>query len=159
MVYPLRMSAAALLLAASLSAPAAAQSRPHPALAALVPLTDVYDARQTGLPGFDVAGIRCAALTMAQDIWSRANPFAGRVDPAALRAAELNLSGAEADRRLRLRLTAPRAAATTREDVLRVQSLYLQHFDGNARAGRHPWQGDTLVDRDATYCGFLDNRR
>lgn len=149
-----------LILTATLTtaaAPAAAQGRPHPALVDLIPLVEVYDARRGQAPGFDVAGIRCAALVQAQDAVARRFTNLPGPDAAALRAARENLAAAEADRQQRGQSRA-RATASTRADGQRVQALYVAHFEGNLGRGLHPWRGDPLIDRDTTYCGFLNAR-
>ncbi len=148
-----------LALMLVLAAPALGQTRPHPALIELIPLTDVYDARRGGAPGFDVAGIRCAAFTRARDLWARETPGYPRVAASDLREAETNLAASEIDRRQRLRMGAARAAASTRDDAQRLIGLYLARFRANRQNGRHPWQGDPVLDRDTTYCGFLAARR
>jgi hypothetical protein len=149
------------LLALALTLPAAplAQGAPHPALTRLIPLTEVYDARAgRAAPGFDVAGIRCGAMVQAQDIWARETPGIPRVAAVELRDADSNLTAAEVDRRQRLRMGAAAAASTTRADAERVRALYLARFEENRRRGLHPWRGDTVLDRDTTYCGFLNQR-
>lgn len=152
--------AALILPCLALPTPAAAEPEAvHPALARLVPLVEVYDARRPGAPGYDVAAIRCAALTFAQDEHAARTSGLPRPAPAALQEARAMLAGAEADRRQRLRQPPARAAASTRADVGRVVGLYLAQFARNAGAGRHPWQGDDLIGRDMLYCGFLNGRR
>lgn len=148
-----------LLLSLAWAAPVLAQARPHPALTELVPLTEVFDARRPGLPGFDVAGIRCAALTLAQDRWARVNPFAGSIPPAALAAAEANLASAALDRQQRLRQGAAAARGGVQTDADRLKALYLARFDARARADGHPWRNDSLIARDTTYCEFLNAGR
>jgi hypothetical protein len=141
-----------------LPAAALAQGAPHPALTRLIPLTEVYDARNGGrdVPGFDVAGIRCAAMVHARDLWARQTPGFPRVPEAELREADTNLIASEIDRRQRLRWSATRASAATREDAQRVVGLYLARFEQNQRSRRHPWQGDPVLERDTIYCGFLN---
>ena len=136
-----------------------AQGGPHPALTQLIPLTEVYDARggRTS-PGFDVAGIRCGSMVRAQEALARQTPGFPRVPAADLRQADRNLTAAEIDRRQRLRMGAATAAATTRADAQRVIGLYLARFQDNRSRGLHPWRGDPVLERDTTYCGFLNQR-
>jgi hypothetical protein len=147
-----------LILALPLTAaPAAAQPTPHPALVELIPLVEVYDARRNQAPGFDVAGIRCAALVQAQDSVARRFTNLPGPDARALRAARANLSAAEVDRQQRGQ-SRTRATASTRADGQRVQALYVTRFEQNLARGVHPWRGDSLIERDTIYCGFLNER-
>ena len=149
----------ALLLALLVPAPGLAQGTPHEGLTRLIPLTDIYQALPGArTPGFDVAGIRCAAMVQAQDAWARQTPGFPAVPAPDLRQADDNLTAAQVDRRQRLRMGPAAATASTRADAERVKALYLARFERNRAAGRHPWQGDPLITRDTTYCGFLNQR-
>jgi hypothetical protein len=140
-------------------APALAQGTPHAALTRLIPLTEVYEARPGArTPGFDVAGIRCGAMVRAQDAFASASPGLPRMPAPDLQQADSNLTAAEIDRRQRLRMGAANAAASTRADAQRVLGLYLARFQDNRSRGLHPWRGDPVLERDTTYCGFLNQR-
>lgn len=151
------LSCLSLIATLAAAAPAVAQSRPHPALVELIPLVEVYDARRGQASGFDVAGIRCAAMVLAKDAFARANRRLPRADAAALEAAQDNLRASEIARRER-GMGPGRATRSTREDAERATGLYLARFNDNVRAGRHPWDRDSLVARDVIYCGFLNER-
>jgi len=150
----------AALSATALSGPAMTQTRgrTHEALHRLIPLIDVYDARTTS-PEFDVAGIRCAAMTLAQDDWAQRNRRAGvsRPNARAMRDAQHNLTAAEITRRNR-GIEYSTAYVTTAEDARRVHGLYTARFASNAGDGSHPWLGDPLLVGDAMYCGHLNAR-
>lgn len=145
---------AALALWAPLVPAEAQQARTHAALTELVPLLEVYDARRDS-PAYDVAGIRCGGLTVAQQDWAERNPGTRGPSRAALRASELNLTRAELARQ-QAGQPVSRAYASTRDDVLRVIGLYRARFEQNARDGSHPWNGDPLITGDTTYCDMLN---
>ena len=148
-----------VIAALLLPTPVLGQGAPHPALTRLIPLTEVYDARNgRSAPGFDVAGIRCGAMVLAQDAWARGTPGLPPLPAADLRQADTNLTASAVDRRQRQRMSAAAAASTTRADAQRVRGLYLARFEENRRRGLHPWRGDPVLERDTTYCGFLNQR-
>lgn len=138
----------------ALAGPAGAQT--HAALTRLTPLPEVYaTARPT--PEFDVAGIRCAALVLAQDDWARARGGERRASARAMRDAQHNLTASEITRRNRGQSYAA-AMTSTRDDARRVHALYIARFAQNAEGAGHPWRGDPVITADTTYCGFLNNR-
>jgi hypothetical protein len=142
--------------AALLALPGQARSRgvTHGAFTRLVPLIDVGDARPP-VPEADRAGIRCAALTLAQDDRARRNPGDRRPNARARRAAPNTLSAAG--------ITLPnrgmdisRADSSARGDAVRQIGLDRARFVRNARDGSHPWNGDPLILGDTRYCDILN---
>lgn len=127
------------------------------ALQKLVPLMEVYRADGKS-PEFDVAGIRCAGLFLAQSEWARQNGGAGQPSKARIRDIETNLARAE-QHRLNRGQGLVAAQENTRSDVLRVHRLYTARFTKNAAGGADPWGGDRLIRDDTRYCDLLAGRR
>lgn len=147
-LLPRSVSALAICAIAALStSPAAAQDP----LRHLLPLLEVYDARKPS-PGYDVAGIRCAGLFVAQDDWAHRHGMRGP-SRAELASVEELLTRAEQFRR-NAGFDLVAAQESTRTDVMRVVGLYQERFSRNAKAG-HPWSGDRLIKGDAQYCDIL----
>lgn len=146
-----------LIVAATLAALSVGPALAHPALGQLIPLIEVYDARRAS-PEFDVAGIRCSGLWLAQDAWADAHHGRGR--PTRVRMADVdpNLTRAEIVRRGG-GMDVSRAYASTRDDVLRVIDLYSQRFRARDNGEGLPWSGDPLIRGDTTYCDLLNDRR
>ena len=154
------MPGGALLRAAALAAAALApapQALAHEALHTLVPLIEVYSATQPS-PEFDVAGVRCAALYMAQQDWAKSRPGTPRPSKAQLRDIEANLTAAEQTRR-NAGLSLVAAQESIKADVLRVFALYKAHFDRTRHDNKSPWTGDPLLRGDMRYCDLLGGRR
>lgn len=146
------------LLTCLASLVAAAPAAAHPALDRLIPLIEVYDARLADTPEFDVAGIRCAALFIAQQLWSESHGGEGRPSAARLADIERNLTQAELARRDE-GMGLSRAYSTTLDDARRVIDLYSAHFRVRETGEGLPWQGDPLISGDTNYCDLLGNRR
>ena len=151
---PFRWSGAALL-AVVLAAPALAEPN-HPALRSLLPLLDVFAAGKE-IPPYDVAGLRCAGLRLAQADWAARNP--GVEGPTVAEMAEVDLMlQASEQQRLNEGMELGRAHVSIERETRRVWRLYERRFAGNARNGNHPWAGDTLVTGDMGFCERLARR-
>lgn len=145
-----RMLAVLLMLGA---APAPA----HEALDSLVPLVQVYNTANNP-PEFDVAGIRCAGLFIAQNDWADHHGGVGRPSRAQLKDVENNLTSAEQQRRNEGQDMVT-AQESIRTDVLRVYELYKARFTAAAEGGSPPWANDRLIADDTMYCDLLNGRR
>ena len=145
------------MFAGALCRAAPLQAEPsHPALRSLVPLVEVFAAGQP-IPGYDVAGLRCAGLRLAQDDWTRRNP--GVAGPTATEMAEVDLMlQASENHRLSEGGELGRVHVSLERDARRVWRLYLRRFDANLRKAGHPWQGDPLVTGDTGFCKALARR-
>lgn len=117
-------------------------------LKTLEPLIEVFGAEHE-TPGWDVAGIRCAGLIYAQDVWRDKHGGNGpsrrlmaRV-PVALDQAVYHRVGLGQD------LT--KATLSVEADLQRVLGLYTERFEANAKTG-HPWTGDPDLRGDLNYC-------
>lgn len=119
-----------------------------------IPLIEIFGAES--IPGFDVAGIRCAALVVAQDEWVKANRSGQRPARAQMQAVELNLTLAE-QHRLNAGADIVAAQETTRADVLAAIDMYTARFAANAGRG-HPWRDDLMVRGDTAYCDLVNDR-
>ena len=141
------------LLALALTLPGGAWAKDG--LSSLVPLVEVYAVDAKVTPGFDVAGIRCAALYSAQALWAQDHGGRGP-GRKAMQDVELHLTRAELFRREQGE-SVTAAHDSTLADVQAVMALYAQRFGQNAGAGRHPWLGDGLIRSDLSYCRLLGN--
>ena len=146
-----RLALGALLVWAAAPAPA------HGALETLKPLLEVYKP-ENNPPEFDVAGIRCAGLFIAQNDWADHHGGAGRPTRAQLQDVEDNLTAAEQQRRNEGRDIVA-AQESIRVDVLRVYELYKARFAQAPADLSPPWQGDKLIRDDTFYCEILNGRR
>jgi hypothetical protein len=147
------LAAAAL----ALCLPLAAQADPnHPALRNLLPLLEVFGPGQK-IPSYDVAGLRCAGLRLAQADWATRSPdFAG---PTAAEMAEADLMlEASEQQRLNDGMDLARAHVSIERDARRIWRLYDRRFAGNVRKGGHPWANDPLVTGDMGFCERLARR-
>ncbi len=140
-----------MIVAAPAPAPA------HEALESLVPLMQVYNPANNP-PEFDVAGIRCAGLFIAQNDWADHHGGAGRPTRAQLQDVEDNLTRAEQQRRNEGRDIVA-AQESIRTDVLRVYGLYKARFAEAPADATPPWRDDRLVHDDTVYCNLLNGRR
>ncbi len=123
-------------------------------LDSLVSLIDIYGPNGTE-QDFDVAGIRCAALTAAQDNWNRAHGARGM--PAdAMEQVQVNLTLAEQER-LNQGMDRVRAMTSVQEDMFRVIDLYTARFEAIGRE-RAPWEIEQLLQGDMAYCEALNRR-
>ncbi len=119
-----------------------------------LPLVEIFGAGSD--TGFDLAGIRCAALVVAQEEWVKAHGTGQRPTRAQMQSVELNLTLAE-QHRLNAGVDIVAAQETTRADVLAAMAMYTSRFAANAGSG-HPWRGDRMVGGDAAYCDILNDR-
>lgn len=143
------------LLASAL--PLTAQAEPnHPALRSLQPLVQVYAAGQE-IPPYDVAGLRCAGLRLAQADWAGRSPDIGGPTAAEMAEVDLMLQASE-QQRLNDGMELARAHVSIERDVRRVWRLYDRRFAGNARKDAHPWADDPLVSGDIGFCERLAGR-
>ncbi|NUB43662.1 hypothetical protein GEU84_004635 [Fertoebacter nigrum] len=149
--------APAVLLALAVGLAGFAQpARADDGLKKLIPLVEIYDVRKPARPGFDVAGIRCAALFTAQKHWKDTHPrTAGRgPSPKQLKIVATHLTRSEIFRREQGKGMVE-SYETVLADVQRVIQLYLARFETRAEGGAHPWQGDGLIRGDSAYCKAL----
>jgi hypothetical protein len=149
------LGASALVIAQS---PALRAEPNHPALRSLLPLVEVYAAGKAA-PAFDVAGIRCAALLIAQHDW--AQEAGGDVDgpgKAGMQEADRLLEASE-QQRLNDGIDLVRAHVTIERETARVLRLYTRQFRRNAGSGRHPWEGDALLHGDLSFCAALTSQK
>jgi hypothetical protein len=123
-------------------------------LDSLVSLIDIYGPNGTE-HDFDVAGIRCAALTAAQDNWNRAHGARGM--PAdAMEQVQVNLTLAEQER-LNEGVDRVRAMTSVQNDMFRVIDLYTARFEAIGRE-RAPWEIEQMLQGDMAYCEALNRR-
>ena len=124
----------------------------HPALRSLIPLTEVY-ARGADIPGFDVAGVRCAGLMLAQFDWAARNPGVSGPTEAEMARVDLLFEASE-QQRLNEGMELGRAHVSIEREARRVWRLYERRFAENATAG-HPWAEDVLIAGDQRVCDAL----
>lgn len=138
-------------------APQLAGAEPgHPALRKLVPLLEVFAAGKP-VPGYDVAGLRCAGLLLAQYDWAQRHSEVPAPSQAQMRQADLMLEASE-QQRLNDGLDLVQAHVTIEREAKRVWQLYQRHFARNDRQGRHPWQDDPLILGDSRFCAALSGQ-
>jgi hypothetical protein len=151
---PFRWSFGALL-ALVLALPAQAEPN-HPALRSLQPLPEVFAAGQD-IPPYDVAGLRCAGLRLAQADWAERNP--GIEGPTADEMDEVDLMlQASEQQRLNDGMELGRAHVSIEREARRVWRLYDRRFAANLRKQGHPWAEDALVTGDMGFCERLARR-
>jgi hypothetical protein len=137
--------------------PQLARAEPgHPALRKLVPLLEVFAAGKP-VPGYDVAGLRCAGLLLAQYDWAERHPGVSSPSRDEMRQADLMLEASE-QQRLNDGLDLVQAHVTVEREARRVWQLYQRQFARNDRQGRHPWQDDPLILGDSRFCAALSGR-
>ncbi len=147
----------ATLVALLLCLPAAVLAEPdHPALRSLLPLQEIYAAGQD-LPPYDVAGLRCAGLRLAQAEWATEAPDIAGPSAAEMAEVDLMLEASE-QQRLNDGMELGRAHVSIEREARRVWRLYQRRFEGNVRKGGHPWQDDALVTGDIRFCEALARR-
>ena len=143
------------LLALLLALPAQAEPN-HPALRSLQPLLEVFAAGKK-VPAYDVAGLRCAGLRLAQADWAKRNP--GIEGPTAAEMDELDLMlRASEQQRLNDGMDLARAHVSIEREARRVWRLYDRRFAANQRKQGHPWAKDPLVTGDMGFCERLAAR-
>lgn len=151
---------ASLRLGAALLAlwlPLAASAEPnHPALRSLLPLLEVFGAGQK-IPSYDVAGLRCAGLRLAQADWATQTPDIAGPTAAEMAEADLMLEASE-QQRLNEGMDLARAHVSIERDARRIWRLYGRRFAGNVRKGGHPWAEGRLVTGDMGFCERLARR-
>jgi hypothetical protein len=142
------------LALALLSLSSVAQAEPgHPALLSLLPLAEVYATGQD-IPPYDVAGLRCAGLRLAQGEWATRDP--GLQGPTAEELAEVDLMlEASEQQRLNDGMELGRAHVSIEREARRVWRLYDRRFKANEGQSGHPWDGDALVTGDMAFCNRL----
>jgi hypothetical protein len=137
--------------------PFGAQAEPnHPALRSLLPLAEVFAAGQE-VPPYDVAGLRCAGLRLAQADWAARHPEITGPSSAEMVEVDLMLEASERQR-LNDGMELGRAHVSIERDARRIWRLYQRRFDSNVRKGAHPWQDDPLVTADTGFCQALARR-
>jgi hypothetical protein len=135
-------------------APQLAGAEPgHPALRKLVPLLEVFAAGKP-VPGYDVAGLRCAGLLLAQYDWAERHPGVAAPSRDEMRQADLMLEASE-QQRLNDGLDLVQAHVTVEREAKRVWKLYQRQFARNEGQGRPPWQDDPLILGDSRFCAAL----
>jgi hypothetical protein len=128
----------------------------HPALRSLLPLLEVFAAGQD-IPSYDVAGLRCAGLRLAQaDRAGRTPGIAGPTD-AEMAEVDLMLEASE-QQRLNEGMELGRAHVSIEREARRLWRLYDRRFAENLRKRGHPWDGDPLVTGDMRFCERLAAR-
>lgn len=138
--------------------PIAAMAEPdHPALRRLFPLLEVFAAGKAA-PGYDVAGLRCAGLLLAQNDWAARHPGVTPPEDRDMQQADLMLEASEQER-LNNGMDLAKAHVSIEREARRVWRLYERHFASNARQGRHPWQDDPLIIGDSRFCAALYRRK
>jgi hypothetical protein len=154
-LVPCRLTFVAAALMLRLSVPAGAEPN-HPALRSLLPLQEVFAAGQE-IPPYDVAGLRCAGLRLAQADWAAKNP--GIVGPTAAEMAEVDLMlEASEQQRLNDGMDLARAHVSIEREARRIWRMYDRRFAAAVRKGAHPWADDPLVAGDAGFCTRLAQR-
>lgn len=147
------------LVAATLALclPLAAKADPnHPALRSLMPLLEVFGAGQQ-IPSYDVAGLRCAGLRLAQSDWATRSPDIAGPTAAEMAEADLMLEASE-QQRLNEGMDLARAHVSIERDARRIWRLYDRRFAGNVRKGGHPWADDPLIMGDMGFCERVAQR-
>ena len=143
----------AVILAAILASQAAKAEPNHPALRQLLPLAEIY-AKGQATPPYDVAGLRCGGLLLAQFDWSARNPEVTGPDQAAMAKVD-SLFEASERQRLNDGMELGRAHVSIEREAKRVWRLYERRFAANAKGGGHPWLNDPLISGDAQVCAAL----
>ncbi len=144
-------------IAIGLSLATAAPGMAQPGLDSLIPLVEIYATVNDPTPGFDVAGIRCAALFTAQKDWADRHREVRGPTRDQIADVELNLTRAEIFRQEQgLGLTG--AYQSTLEDVQRLIALYQARFAQVSTTADHPWRNDGLIRSDTSYCEALAGR-
>ena len=146
--WPLAVVAVALL-----AGPTAWAEPNHPALRQLLPLTEVY-AKGQKAPPYDIAGLRCGGLLLAQYDWSARNPEVTGPDQVAMAKID-SLFEASEQQRLNDGMDLGRAHVSIEREAKRVWRLYERRFAANAKGGGHPWANDPLITGDAQVCAAL----
>ena len=143
----------AVILAAVLTSSAAKAEPDHPALRQLLPLAEIY-AKGQKAPPYDVAGLRCGGLLLAQFDWSARNPDVSGPDPAEMAKVD-SLFEASEQQRLNEGMALDRAHVSIEREAKRVWRLYERRFAANAKGGGHPWLDDPLINGDTQVCAAL----
>ncbi len=143
----------ALVVTALLSSHAVKAEPNHPALRQLLPLTDLY-AKGQKAPPYDVAGLRCGGLLLAQFDWSARNPEVSGPDPAEMAKVD-RLFEASEQQRLNEGMALDRAHVSIEREAKRARRLYERRFAANAKGGGHPWLNDPLIKGDTQVCAAL----
>ena len=106
------------------------------------------------MPPYDVAGLRCGGLLLAQFDWAARNPRVDGPDDADMASVD-RLFEASEQQRLNEGMALDRAHVSIEREAKRIWRLYERRFAANAKAGGHPWLNDPLITGDAQVCAAL----